>query len=92
MDALESENSVAPNTGRKLQMTPLTVDNGASKFDLTLSAEEKGAELVARLEYSTALFKPDTIARMLRHLENVLRGAVADPDRAISEIPMLTEE
>src|SRR5690606_9375553 len=42
-------------------------------------------------EYNTDLFAPATIARMLEHLHNLLRAAVADPDRSVLTLPVLSE-
>jgi non-ribosomal peptide synthetase component F len=42
------------------------------------------------LEYSTDLFDASTIERLLRHFEVLLEGAVEDPERKLSELPLLT--
>ncbi len=61
-----------------------------SKFDLTLFMHEQGQELVATIEYNTDLFDADAIARMLGQLETLLAGIVANCDRSIAELPLLT--
>jgi len=66
-----------------------SVDNGVSKFDLTLYVGESERSLTAAFEYSTDLFVPDSIDRMLRHYERLLQGAVARPDARVSELPLL---
>ena len=43
----------------------MDIDAGTSKFDLTLSLEERGDKLVGFFEYSTDLFHPATIERMV---------------------------
>ncbi|HEY2737493.1 MAG TPA: condensation domain-containing protein, partial [Thermoanaerobaculia bacterium] len=63
---------------------------GTAKFDLTLSLGEEGGEVRGALEYSADLFQPATAERLLRHLGELLRGAVAEPGRRISELPLLT--
>lgn len=62
----------------------------AAKFDLTLVMTEAEDGLAATIEYSTGLFRPQTIQRMLGHLRSLLEGMVADPFQSASEIPMLT--
>ena len=42
------------------------------------------------MKYSTGLFEARTIRRMLSHLETIARAAVADPDRSIETLPLLT--
>jgi amino acid adenylation domain-containing protein len=63
----------------------------AVQFDLQLSIEESpDGSLRAGLQYSTALFDPETIGRMAEHLTTLLEAAAAHPDRALSALPMLT--
>ena len=41
--------------------------------------------------YCTDLFDAETIRRMLTHYQTLLEGIVADPDRRLSDLPLLTE-
>jgi non-ribosomal peptide synthetase component F len=66
-------------------------DNGTARFDLALSLLETGDGLAAVFKYSRDLFDAATIARMAGWLETLLAGAVADPGRRLSELPLLTE-
>ena len=68
------------------------VDTGTSKFDLTLYVLEAPQGLTFICEYNTDLFNGDRIERMLGHLEILLEGVVTDPDRYLSELPLLTPE
>ena len=84
----------APSAPRKLEgltLTSLPVDSGTAKFDLTLSLREDADELKGWLEYNTDLFDAATIRRMLGHFENLLKGIVANPERRLSELPLLTQ-
>jgi amino acid adenylation domain-containing protein len=65
-------------------------DNGTSKFDLTLFLEDSPDCLQGAFEYSTDLFEPATVGRMAGHLRVLLAGAVADPGRRLSRLPVLT--
>ena len=76
-----------------LTMRHLTVEYGVTRFDLDLwiiehaagrRAQAQSEELVLRLQYNTDLFRAATIAKMLHHLEVVLRHAVSDPDVTLS--------
>ena len=42
-------------------------------------------------EYNTDLFEPATIQRMLAHYVRLLEGIAQDPDRRLSELPLLSE-
>jgi amino acid adenylation domain-containing protein len=80
----------------KLELRGLTLrseptDSGTAKFDLTLFITEQGAGLRAVMEYCTDLFDAGTIVRLLGHFRVLLDGIVADPDRRLSELPLLPE-
>ena len=72
-------------------VTPLEVDSGTAKFDLTLSMAEAAGALAATLEYNTDLFDHDAIERMVGHFRILLEGIVANPEQRLSELPLLTE-
>jgi amino acid adenylation domain-containing protein len=74
-----------------LQLELLDLPAGTAKFDLSLSLAPRGAELVGRLEFATALFDRSTVARLWRSYLNLLAGAVEDPRRPISALPLLDE-
>jgi amino acid adenylation domain-containing protein len=73
-----------------LQATPLSIDTGYSKFDLTLSAIESEAGLQLGVQYAKDLFEGPTIERMLSHFRILLDGILADPQQHISRLPLLT--
>nr|NCS31493.1 AMP-binding protein [Microcystis aeruginosa F13-15] len=62
-----------------------------SKFDLSLSIQVKEAGLTAIWEYNTDLFNQSTIERLSGHFVNLLTGIIANPEQAISQLPLLTE-
>ncbi|PYP93124.1 MAG: non-ribosomal peptide synthetase [Candidatus Angelobacter sp. Gp1-AA117] len=82
---LPSSGYTLPN----LAITPVDIDTGTSKFDLTLIAQESSAGLSCTLEYNTDLFSRSTASRLLDHFHNLLRGMVENPKGRISEIPLL---
>jgi amino acid adenylation domain-containing protein len=63
-----------------------------SPFDLSLYLRERDGKLIGFVEYSTDLFDSSTMERMVGHFRTLLEGIVADPDRLISTLPLLTEE
>ena len=70
----------------------LLTDNGTAKFDLVQKFIETENGLVARLDYSTELFEPETAERMLRHLGALLSAAAADPALPLSRLPLMGDE
>lgn len=75
-----------------LTLSPVNIEGGSAKFDLWLSMIEGRGMLWANLEYSTDLFEAATIKRMIGHFKTFLEGIVRDPNRRLSELPLLTEE
>jgi amino acid adenylation domain-containing protein len=73
-----------------LRLRPYRLDAGAAKFDLTLFATEAAQGLELTLEYSSDLFDRATVRRMLEQLGVMLEGIAQDPDRRISELPLLS--
>ena len=73
-----------------LTLTPLEVDSGTAKFDLTLSLveESRGAAGVRWSTTPTCLsrhHRPDAGA-----FPDLLEGIVADPEQRLSDLPLLT--
>lgn len=63
-----------------------------AKFDLTLLMEETELGLRGALEYNADLFDATTISRMAEHLQIVLEGIVASPNRRVAQIPLITSD
>jgi len=70
----------------------LEIERGTTKFDLVLEIVETRAALISHLEYSTDLFDAETAARMGNHLQNLLAGAVASPERSLWDLSLLSPE
>ncbi|HET8798055.1 MAG TPA: amino acid adenylation domain-containing protein, partial [Thermoanaerobaculia bacterium] len=67
------------------------VDTGISKFDLTFELAETAEGLAGSVEYSTALYKPQTIERMIGHFQELCRAIVAAPEAKIGALQYLSE-
>ncbi|MEE9477534.1 MAG: condensation domain-containing protein, partial [Roseateles sp.] len=74
-----------------LNLIPISTEQGASQFDLTLYVWETDTGLELMAEYNTDLFDRETIVRMLGHYETLLGGVVADAGCAIGELPLMSE-
>ncbi|WP_054740681.1 non-ribosomal peptide synthetase [Cellulosilyticum ruminicola] len=68
------------------------LDNKSSKFYITLHASEKDDEMYFDFEYSTQLFKAETIERMIKHFKQILRCIIANPSVTLDEINLVTAE
>src|SRR5205085_711143 len=74
-----------------LTLVPILIDLKVAKFDLSVGMNELPDGISIGVEYSTDLFDEASIERMIGHLRTLLEGAVADPDRRLTELPLLTE-
>ncbi|MEW5860344.1 MAG: amino acid adenylation domain-containing protein [Cyanobacteriota bacterium] len=84
----------APKTALQLpglSLSLVEVETDTAMFDLTLEITDTEQGLTGSLEYNTDLFDEATITRMLGHLQTLLEGIVANPDRRLSDLPLLTE-
>ncbi|MCP4219627.1 MAG: amino acid adenylation domain-containing protein, partial [bacterium] len=70
--------------------TPLYT-NKTSKFDMVLHCSQTDNQLAFTFEYSTTLFKKDTILRFRDYFTKVLE-AVRSPHQKISDIDILSQE
>src|SRR5712692_7629179 len=74
------------------QIPPLrSTDTGSVKLDLRFDLRQAAHGLQGHLEYNTDLFDSATVARIAGHFSTLLQGIVADPERRISELPILTQ-
>ncbi|HEX7736568.1 MAG TPA: amino acid adenylation domain-containing protein, partial [Ktedonobacteraceae bacterium] len=75
-------------------LTPRELDreSGTARFELTLTLTETGHGLRGMLEYNSDLFEAQTIARIANSYQRVLEALVADPQRRLSQLPMLSRE
>lgn len=69
---------------------PEWVDNETSKFDLSLELVATGGA-AGFFEYSTELFRPESIAQMATDFETVLRALISEPDTPFVELKAVRE-
>ena len=75
-----------------LSVSEFKIDNGTSKFDLSLYLAEGPEGLSCMYEYSTDLFNADRIERMAGHLQVLMESVALDPGKRLSELSILTAE
>ena len=73
----------------ELQLEFLPLEQQEAKFDLALEVEYQPQAIHASLEYSSALFRPETIERMAQHWQNLLHAMVADASQRIGDLALL---
>ncbi|MBN2535368.1 MAG: amino acid adenylation domain-containing protein [Spirochaetales bacterium] len=75
-----------------LAIEPVSIENGTSKFDVTLSLEENNGIISGWIEYNTDLFDTSSIIRLKNHYITLVESMICDPGKKISELDILTPE
>jgi len=75
-----------------LRVENMEIDPGTTLFDLSLDMVVEPDRLSGSFEYSTDLFNGDTIARMARHFQELLKQIVLTPEARVSEPGVLGED
>ncbi|MGB8522553.1 MAG: amino acid adenylation domain-containing protein, partial [Candidatus Acidiferrales bacterium] len=68
------------------------VSNGGSKMDLIIVIDDKGESISGPITYNPDVFDASTIGRMIGHWKTLLQAAAREPERKISDLPILREE
>lgn len=63
-----------------------------AKLDLGVDLYETPDGLVGGFEYNRDLFQADTIRRLSRHFETLLKAIAADPTQRLAALPLFTPE
>ena len=74
-----------------LVFTPMKIDNGTTKFDLSLTMTETEHGIESVLDYNVDLFDGTTIRRLIGHFLTLLEGVAHDPNQHIADLPLLKE-
>jgi amino acid adenylation domain-containing protein len=74
------------------EIRPFGVEDGTTKFDLTLFMAERDGALTLTLRARSDLYAPATVRRALGHLRAVLEGVVESPEQRVSALPLLAAE
>lgn len=74
-----------------IRCTEITHEKGWAKFDVLIGMSERSSGLNTTWEYSTELFRPPTVRRMMEHFRALVESAGASPDRRVSALSMLSD-
>jgi non-ribosomal peptide synthetase component F len=78
--------------GLQVSVQGLGTERGISKFDMYLAMSQDSEGLAGTLEYNTDLFAATTVTRLLGYFETLIEEIVADPDKDLDNISLLTDE
>jgi amino acid adenylation domain-containing protein len=74
-----------------LRAETVALETDTAKFDLLLEARDSEEGFQLTLEHSTDLFDASTAARLLERFRVLLEAAAADPETAVSRLPVMSE-
>jgi amino acid adenylation domain-containing protein len=72
----------------RLRVLPFGRDHAMVDLSVCVLAGRDGIR--GHVEFAGDLFDPDTIDRLIGHLETLVGGIVADPDSRVADLPILT--
>ncbi|MCP4216669.1 MAG: amino acid adenylation domain-containing protein, partial [bacterium] len=73
-------------------VAPFPIANKTAKFDLTLYVYENAEEFSFSMEYTTSLFKQETIQRLFLHFQAVLQAMSSNPGITLGEMDIVPQE
>jgi tyrocidine synthetase-3 len=92
----QSENllNMNPEVSSRTFGTSHSYDTGnlAAKFDISLAGIETGDTILFNFEYSTRLFKKETITRFIDYLQVIITDVLKNPGKEIKDIDILSDE
>ncbi|MDQ1350460.1 MAG: hypothetical protein QG657_762 [Acidobacteriota bacterium] len=74
------------------RVKPYPYQNLTAKFDLKLDCVERIEEIELRFEYSTRLFKEDTLKRFIRYFLRIVSTVTTNPAKKIGDIEIISDE
>jgi amino acid adenylation domain-containing protein len=66
-------------------------ERGTAAYDLSLYLIDTGKQIRGTFEYNTDLFEEATVLRLCDHYRSLVAGALAEPDRHLSEVARLSD-
>jgi amino acid adenylation domain-containing protein len=84
-----AEDQLALNAG-PIAIEEFEFDTGFNNFELTLEVVERAEELECRFSFDAEIYSHVMIERMAAHFEVLLEAIVANPEKRIGALPLLT--
>ncbi|MCA0756969.1 amino acid adenylation domain-containing protein [Paenibacillus sp. N4] len=81
-----------PQSGsEEIRFEPYETPYPLAKFDLSLYAQETDEQLRFTFQYAAGLFTKETIELMAVHYLRILQSVIAQPEKSLASIPMVTD-
>lgn len=75
-----------------LTLRPFRLSQQEDQLDLILEIVQDGERLLGVVKYRKAVFSADAARRAVAHFTHLLRGAIAEPDRPLTELPLTRDD
>lgn len=72
-----------------LSLQHVAHEPGIAKFDMSLTAEEFGNEIIFKVEYATDLFRHETMERFVGYFQQVVRSITETPEILLAGIELV---
>jgi amino acid adenylation domain-containing protein/non-ribosomal peptide synthase protein (TIGR01720 family) len=74
------------------QVELFEIENNISKFDFSISARENLEGIRCQIEYSTELFREETIAQLFAHYKNILQQIIIHSEQKINTLQLVIDK
>lgn len=74
------------------EATVINTEVVSAKFDLSVTVTSEGENSIVGWEYRTALFNKSSVERMAQHYINLIRDAIQNRDKKITDLSVIDEE
>lgn len=75
-----------------LNVTPYPIESKVSRLDLSLQIFEGNDNMYLQFEYSTSLFKEETIKRFISYFNEIIVAVIKDSNIKLGDIELISEE
>ncbi|PKM51732.1 MAG: hypothetical protein CVV02_05575 [Firmicutes bacterium HGW-Firmicutes-7] len=85
-------NSTQKNLSKGVLVESYNLPQQEGQFDMILTLVDTGNSLQGKFNYNTDLFQTETIERMSKHFNILLKGIIENINMPICDLPLLSEE
>jgi len=91
-DSLDANNNQNQVSTAVEPSSPINYKQTTSRLDMSILVDEIGEDVAIGIEYYTGIFKKETIARLARHFQEIIREVISNPMVQLKEIELLPPE
>jgi len=85
----EKAELVSEQEGQNLAIVARELENGHTKYDMTLYCQEEGDGIYLQMSYCTELYSDELVSRMLLNLQQIIQAVIAEPAAPLAGLDLL---